>query len=126
MSDLRLTIRKGESRNLLDSRHYSYSLEAVQKSAESGSIHAKSNVIKVREVRPQPVMKSGIYVAKYGRLSPGLRHKVEIVIPMYEELDVDIKEVQEKFAAAEADIVEDDIKPALPVDIKYSKNRGDE
>ncbi len=125
LADLCLTIRRGESRNLLDARHYSYTLEELKTSAESGSIKAKSKVIKVREVRPSLVVMPGLYVAKQGRFAVPLRNKVDINIPQYEELEVDVvKEIEEKFAAEEADIVDDDMQPALAVDVKYSK-KGD-
>lgn len=122
LRDLDLTIRRGESRNLLDAKHYTYTLEQLQKSATTGSLKAKSNVVKVREVKPILAVTPGLYVAQMGRLVAPLRTKVEINIPQYEELDVgDEKDIEERFAAEEADIVDNDMQPALAVDAKYSK-----
>ena len=122
LADLRLTVRHGETRNLLDNKHYSYTLEELQKSAESGSIKAKSRFIKVRDIQPQPVIQPGAYVAKSGRIVTPLRTNVEIEIPHYEELDIEAeKENLEKLAAEEADIEQQDQRPVLNVDKIYDE-----
>lgn len=122
LSDLRVTIRHGQSCNLLDSRHYSYTLEQLQASAETGSIKAKSRFIKVREIQPQPVIKPGLYVAKSGRIVEPLRTNVEINIPYYEELDVEAeKESLEKLAEEEAEMAQEDQRPVLGVDKIYDE-----
>jgi hypothetical protein len=127
LADLRLTIRKGENRNLLDSRHYDYTVEQLEKSAESGSIKAKSHYIKVRRVRPRRVVMPGLYTSTRGRVVEKLRTNVEIDVKSFDELDefFDIENPdrlhasQEKFAADDADIVQDDVRPVLAVDEKF-------
>lgn len=127
LADLRLTVRRGESRNLLDSKHYSYTLEELQKSAKSGSIKKKSNVIKVRDVPPRAIIQPGLYLSKQGRLVEKLRNNVEVVVPDYEELNIIAeKEIQEKFAEDEAEIIHDDMQPVLGVDKKYATKEKDE
>lgn len=52
LADLNLTIRALTSVNLLDSRHYQYTLEQLQKSVDSGSLAAKRDKIVVRKNAP--------------------------------------------------------------------------
>lgn len=52
LRDLNLTVKARSSINLMDSRHYRYTLEQLQKSAESGSLYRKSDKIKVCNVAP--------------------------------------------------------------------------
>jgi hypothetical protein len=52
LADLNLTIKAFTSVNLLDKKHYSYTLEQLNKSYESGSLLAKSSMIKKREIPP--------------------------------------------------------------------------
>lgn len=52
LADLNLTIKAFTSVNLLDKRHYSYTLDQLNKSHESGSLFAKSSMIKKREIPP--------------------------------------------------------------------------
>ena len=127
LGDLRLTIRKGETRNLLDARHYTYTLEQLENSADSGSIYAKSRWIKIRNLPPRYPVQPGRYtLSQKGRWSVARPHK-DIEAPKFEELDFDdaekhLKEVEEKFAADDADIVHNDNAPALVVDkTKYNK-----
>jgi len=102
LGDLRITIRRGESKNLLNS-HLIYSLAQLEQSANNGSIKFKSNNIKIRNVPPQVPVAPGIYTAQNGRYSKGLRSNVEIVEKKFEELDIDIKTEEEIFAAQEAE-----------------------
>jgi hypothetical protein len=127
LRDLGLTIRKGESRNLLDSKHYNYSLDQLEKSASSGSIFAKSTYIKVRNVPPREAVSPGRYISKNGRfVKEQPRMSVKIVEPKFEELDFDSKMNTEKFAAEEANIAADDHAPALAVDKRYVNNKPPE
>jgi hypothetical protein len=50
LSDLRLTIPAGRSFNLLDSRHFNYSADQLEKSMTSGSLFKKSDKIKRRGI----------------------------------------------------------------------------
>lgn len=119
LGDLRLTIRRGESRNLLDSKHYHYTEEQVEKSAFSGSIYAKRNIIKVRDVRPQPEVKPGKYVAKGPNrivLDPRLP-VINIEKPHYDDIDfINDMESDEKFASEAAAYVAADHASGLMID----------
>lgn len=55
LRDLNLTVKAQSHANLLDEKHYNYTLEQLQKSAESGSIFRKSDKIKVRKIPPEYV-----------------------------------------------------------------------
>lgn len=46
LSDLNLTIRAKRTINLLDSKHYSFTFEQLQKSLESGSLFKKRHILK--------------------------------------------------------------------------------
>lgn len=99
LRDLALTIKARSTVNLLDSKHYSYTLEQLQQSAESGSIFAKRHFIKVCKVPPQPVEKPQLVLASVVR--DGIKKNlVEITAPRYEELD----DSDEKFAEELADV----------------------
>jgi hypothetical protein len=52
LRDLNLTIRSRASVNLMDPKHYRYTLEQIKKSVESGSIFNKRDKIKVRKIPP--------------------------------------------------------------------------
>lgn len=107
LRDLALTIYSRRSMNLLDSKHFSYTLEQLETSAASGSIFAKSTMIKVRKVAPQPAVKPGIYVLNEPRNLP-LRSQVVIVNKKLEDLlavDDDALVSDQKFAM---DFISDD------------------
>jgi hypothetical protein len=63
LRDLNLTIKARASVNLMDSKHYNYTLEQLKKSVESGSIFNKRDKIKVRKVPPY-IETSKIYLSK--------------------------------------------------------------
>src|ERR1700757_2861428 len=52
LTDLNLTIPAFRSVNLLDQKHYKYTLEQLQKSQESGSLFRKKSILFVRQVAP--------------------------------------------------------------------------
>src|SRR5271166_4889483 len=52
LSDLALNIRAFSTVNLLDKKHYQYTLDRLVKSRTSGSIFSKRDKIKVRESAP--------------------------------------------------------------------------
>jgi len=122
LADLRLTIRRGESRNLLDGKHYSYTLEQLQKSAESGSIKTKSKVIKVRDVPPKIIAPGRYVVAKNAFVRAQRVPDADITKPTFEDLDFLDDVEAEQFAAADADIEYNDNVPALSVDKKFKKD----
>ncbi len=108
LSDLSLVVPAKRSWNLLDSKHFSYSLEQLEKSAAAGSIFKKSDKIKVRNIPPTEPIKPGIYVAvdDFRKVMP--RSLVKIEQKKYEELefDMDSREAEEKQAAEFAELEE--------------------
>lgn len=117
LSDLRLTIRRGQSKNLLDPRYYKYTLDQLHESAETGSISKKSRYIKVRDLPPTKVIKPGVHMSKQNRQPNVVRTNVEIEIPKYADLDIETLENDiETFAAEEADFADEDNTPILPIE----------
>jgi len=96
LSDLALTIPSRKNVNLLDSRHYSYTLEQLEASAKSGSLKAKSDKLKVRKVAPEILVKPGVNVSTMPRFIAQNSQRTKIIIneEKYEELQVS----EEKFA----------------------------
>ena len=109
LADLRLSVKAHTTVNLLDSRHYSYSLEQLQASAASGSIHAKQSMIKVRMVAPQVFKRINIELSNQSRPSPNLYSPVTIENVEYEELNVS----DEAFADELAETINEDQDTAL-------------
>jgi hypothetical protein len=121
LADLCLTVRRGTSVNLLDKRHYSYTLDQLLASKESGSIFKKSNVIKVRDV-PPVVLTKRLDIDKNRRVLTPIRNNVELETPYYEELDFEEEtDAEETYAAEEADARFHDKAPLLPVDKKFKE-----
>ena len=52
LSDLNITIKAKSSVNLLDSKHYSYKVEQLEKSLQSGSLYKKRDKLFKRVVPP--------------------------------------------------------------------------
>lgn len=128
--DLRITIKPWQSKNLLDSRHYHFTLEQLEISAKTGSIAEKSKWIKVRQVAPQIIVQPGKYVSKDGRkFSPIFRSNVKIEEKHFEDLGdavpnetEELKRIsEEEFAAADADAAVFDYVPSLAVDKKFKE-----
>ena len=107
--DLGLTLRARSTVNLMDSRHYHFNLEQLKKSAESGSIAAKSNKIKVRAV--PPTVDVPVLVTNQDQYLPSRANfGVDVIKPVYEELELS----DEAFAEENADLSEQDRRPILP------------
>lgn len=111
LSDLNLTINAFTSVNLLDNKHYYYSIEQLEKSANSGSLFKKRNRLTVRKVAPE-VIKMNIPFVKETYIPSRQRSIYDIKEEYYEELDLnkndDIFAEQEKYAAENADMAEID------------------
>lgn len=101
LSDLSLIVPSGQSWNLLDSKHFSYTLEHLEKSAREGSLFKKSDKIKIRNVPPEEVVKPGIYVAVNDFRTSKPRSLIKIEEKRYEELEVELdpRIAEEKHAA---------------------------
>lgn len=109
LSDLNLTIKAFASINLLDNKHYSYSIQQLQASAKSGSIYAKRDKIVVRDVAPEMLKMNVPRLAE--TYIPSRERSVYVIENKeYEELNMS----DEDFAKENADIVElDSIKPII-------------
>lgn len=87
LTDLNLTIKAFSSVNLLDGKHYYYTLEQLEKSKLNGSIFNKRNKIKVREVAPEIIKMNIPFDSE--TFIPSRQHSVlEIKHINYEELDI--------------------------------------
>lgn len=102
LGDLAITIPAHTSMNLLGKKAQ-HTLEQLEASAASGSIFAKSNKIRVRNVPPQIIVKPGIQLGRDPRLGQK-RSLVEIVETRYEELDFS----DEQFVAELAGLNDDE------------------
>lgn len=105
LADLNLTIKAFSSVNLADDKHYHYTLEELEKSAQSGSLFKKRNVIYVRKV-PPTMIKVGIPLARETFLPSRERSVFSIKEENYEELNIS----DEQFASENAEIAELDSK----------------
>lgn len=94
LSDLALSVKAGANLNLL-SKHFSYTVEQLLASAESGSLFVKSSMIKVRNVPPEELVRPGIYTFQPFEPAKQFRSLVKVEEKRYEELDLS----DEKFAA---------------------------
>ena len=100
LRDLNITIRARSHANLLDSHHYNYTLEQLEKSAESGSIFRKRDKIKVRQVIPEFLNSNHITVSKdpMDRVRNPLFSRAEIKEVKFDELLDSEEELAESIA----------------------------
>lgn len=87
LSDLNLTIKAYSSINLLDKKHYNYTLEQVNKSVSNGSIFNKRNKIVVRTFPPNYEKENKIKESN-NFISSRERSVYSIKEEYYEELDI--------------------------------------
>lgn len=108
LTDLNLTVKAYNSINLLDKKHYQYTLEQLKKSEESGSIFKKRDKLVVRKVAPE-ILKANMPLLRETFIPSRERSTYIIKEENYEELNVS----DEQFAQDNADIIELDGKPLL-------------
>lgn len=116
LADLNLTIKAFSSINLMDKKHYDYTLDQLQKSASSGSISIKSSIIKVRKYPPLNTINNTISISKETFIPSREQSILNIKEENYEELKVegDLRHAdEEKFAAENADLAELDTQPQI-------------
>lgn len=77
LKDLNFTIPAGVSWNLLDDKHFHFTLSQLQASAISGSIYLKSNKIKIRQVAPIVIPPPNLPISTEARYGPS-RSAVQI------------------------------------------------
>lgn len=111
LADLALNIKAFSTVNLLDKRHYAYTLEQLRKSAASGSLFKKRNKIAVRNNPPPEPEKPLTPIARSSFFPDRSRSIYEIDETEYEELkvsDEDQKMQDELYAQENADLAEID------------------
>jgi hypothetical protein len=108
LSDLALNIPAYRTVNLMDTRHYPYTLEQLQKSATNGSLFKKRNRIVVRKVAPE-IHKEEKPINRQTAIPSRERSILEIKEEKYEELQI----TNEEFAIENADLAEMDTKPVF-------------
>src|SRR5271154_680577 len=86
LTDLALTIKAFSTVNLMDTRHYSYTLEQLKKSAESGSLFKKRNKLVVRKLAPPDPKKDKAPINKNTAIPSRERSTFIIKEEKYEEL----------------------------------------
>jgi hypothetical protein len=131
VADLGITVRRGQSLNLLSKKknglpRFPCTKEMIEKSRKDGSIFKKSHVIKVREVAPVVFNSQIEIVGSVDRNNTRLKRKpTDIEIPEYPDLDLDETSLED-YAAENADMDFADRAPALPVDPLYKKPTVDD
>ena len=108
LSDLNLTVKAFSSVNLLDHRHYSYTLEQLEASKKNGSIARKKDKIKVRDIAPE-VIKMNVPFLRETYIPSRERSAYEIKNETYEELSLS----DEQFAEENAETADLDTKPLI-------------
>jgi len=113
LSDLNLTVKAYSSINLLDNKHYQYTLDQLQKSVESGSVFKKRDKLVVRKIAPE-ILKANVPLIRETYIPSRERSVFAIKEQNYEELRVeneDQKISDENFARDNADLIELDGQP---------------
>jgi hypothetical protein len=87
LADLNLTVKALSSANLLDKRHYQYTIDQLTKSFESGSIFKKRDKIVIRKLAPE-VLKMNVPFSRETFIPSRERSILTIKDEKYEELNV--------------------------------------
>ncbi len=114
LADLHITIRRCKSINLLN-KHFHYTIEELEASAATGSIHKKSNFISFRRVAPKPAGKMFKEIVQRMVMKP-IRNAVKLEDKKFEELELSPTPVNFDEVAEAAAV---DHRPLLAVDKKY-------
>ena len=108
LSDLNLTIKALSSVNLLDKKHYSYTLEQLELSRLQGSIAKKKDKIFVREIPPEIKKKETAFIRD--AIMPNREKSIfDVKTIQYEELNL----TDEQFADENAETAELDRQPMI-------------
>lgn len=116
LADLALNIRAFSTVNLLDKRHYKYTLEQLLKSKESGSLFKKRDKIVVRDIPPPDPEKNKTPIVYSSIIPDRARSLYQIEEEEYDELKVseeDQKTQDEIFAKENADLAEIDLQRSV-------------
>ncbi len=116
LADLALNIKAFSTVNLLDKKHYSYTLEQLLKSKASGSLFKKRDRISVREVAPPKKKPEVIPFIQSSVIPDRTRSIYQIDDKEYEELRMnqeDQKKQDEIYAQENADLAEFDAQRSV-------------
>lgn len=116
LADLALNIKAFSTVNLLDKRHYDYTLEQLLKSKESGSLFKKRDRIAVRDVPPPAKAPDVIPFIQSSVIPDRTRSIYQIDDKEYEELMInqdDQKKQDEIYAKENADLAELDAQRSV-------------
>ena len=116
LRDLALTIPTRRSMNLLDSKHFHYTDEQIEKSIASGSLFKKSRLIKIRVAEPEVPIPPGKYVSKMPMF---MRYQIKAGVDMEEPEFEELQMSDEKFAD---ELTEDDILLESPPEFLSDEN----
>lgn len=109
LADLALNIKAFSTINLLDKKHYSYTLQQLLKSKESGSLFAKKELIAVRNVPPPNQKRAEVPISREAVI-PTRSHSIfQIENKEYDELKVEDKDhnkQDEIYAMENADLAD--------------------
>jgi hypothetical protein len=101
LADLDLTIKAYTSVNLLDTKHYNFTLEQLQKSLASGSIFNKRNRIVLRNIPPE-IIKDSMPISRDSIIPSRERSILSIKQEEYDELRVS----DEEYAKENAELID--------------------
>lgn len=114
LSDLALNIKAFTTINLLDEKHYHYTIDQLEHSRLSGSLFKKKGLVAVRNVAPPEPEKNTIPIVKDAPFPSKERSLFVISQVEYDELKFDNKEDQnkldEEYAKENADLTNLDYK----------------
>lgn len=116
LADLALNIKAFTTVNLLDKRHYRFTLDQLKKSQVSGSLFKKRDKIVVRDVPPPDPDKQKTPFAQSSFFPDRARSLYKIEETEYEELKVSVedrKKQDELYAKENADLAQIDIQRSV-------------
>ena len=118
LADLAINIRAFSTVNLLDKKHYSLTLEQLNKSRESGSLFNKRDKILVRHLPPPKVEKDKLPLLQDAKIPDRGRSIMTIVEVEYDELKMatdkeNQKLLDEEYARENADLAEADTQKTI-------------
>ena len=88
LADLNLTVKAWSSVNLLDGKHYYYTLEQLNESVKNGSLFNKRDKIFVRKVPPQIIAAINVPIINEAYIPSRERSTYSIKEEKYEELEM--------------------------------------
>jgi hypothetical protein len=99
LSDLYISVPAMSTVNLLDSKHYSFTFDQLQKSATEGSLFRKQKMIVLREIGPYSTnIPHSIQLDTNSPMPQRSRSAYEIKEEKFEELEVSDEEFAEQTA----------------------------